>query len=45
MKKFLFGLMACVTLLAASCENNTSEDDTLYEKGIDRNKVEKGNRK
>ncbi len=38
MKKFVFGLLACVTLLAVSCEpSNTAEEDGLYEtQSIDR---------
>ena len=32
MKKIVFGLLACVTLLAVSCEtNSTAEDDSIYE--------------
>jgi len=32
MKKVLFGLMACATLLAVSCESNdTADDDSLYQ--------------
>ncbi|NHF60167.1 hypothetical protein FK220_012485 [Flavobacteriaceae bacterium TP-CH-4] len=32
MKKFVFGVLACVTLLAVSCEpSNTAEEDSLYE--------------
>jgi len=32
MKKVVFGLLACVTLLAVSCEtNNTADDDSLYQ--------------
>lgn len=39
-KRFIFGLLACVTLLAVSCEpNNTSEEDDLYEIGLDKSKV------
>ena len=38
-KRFIFGLLACVTLLAVSCEpNNTAEEDELYEVGIDKSK-------
>lgn len=34
-KKILFGILACVTLLAVSCESSsTSEEDALYEQGI-----------
>lgn len=32
MKKFVFGLLACVTLLAVSCEtSSTADDDNIYE--------------
>lgn len=35
MKKVVFGLLACVTLLAVSCETtDTASDDQLYETGI-----------
>ena len=31
-KRIIFGLLACVTLLAVSCEpNNSAEGDNLYE--------------
>lgn len=41
-KRFIFGLLACVTLLAVSCEpNNTAEEDDLYEVGVDRTKLKK----
>ncbi len=41
MKKFVFGLLACVTLLAVSCEpSNTAEEDQLYEQGIEREDVD-----
>ncbi len=34
-KRILFGLLACVTLLAVSCEPNaTADEDQLYEQGI-----------
>ena len=40
MKKFVFGLLACVTLLAVSCEtNNIAEDDVVYEVGVDKTKI------
>ncbi|WP_430908833.1 hypothetical protein [Maribacter sp. 2-571] len=40
MKKFVFGLLACVTLLAVSCEpSSTAEDEQLYETGIEREYV------
>ncbi|MUH37925.1 peptidase m28 [Zobellia amurskyensis] len=32
MKKLVFGLLACASLLAVSCESsNTADDDSLYE--------------
>lgn len=35
MKRLLFGILACVTLMAASCEpNSTADEDQLYEEGI-----------
>lgn len=41
-KRFIFGLLACVTLLAVSCEpNNTAEEDDLYEVGVDKSKLTK----
>ena len=41
-KRFIFGLLACVTLLAVSCEpNNTAEEDDLYEIGVDKKKLTK----
>ncbi len=39
-KKIIFGLMACLVLVAVSCEpNNTSDEDDLYEVGIRKDKV------
>lgn len=36
-KRFIFGLLACVTLLAVSCEpSNTADEDELYEVGIEK---------
>ncbi len=41
-KRFIFGLLACVTLLAVSCEpNNTAEEDDFYEVGVDKSKLTK----
>lgn len=32
MRKIVFGLLACVTLLAVSCEtSSTADDDSVYE--------------
>ena len=45
MKKVLFGLLACATLLAVSCEtNDIAADDAVYEEGVDRTKVRTNNR-
>jgi hypothetical protein len=41
-KKLIFGLLACVALLAVSCEpNNTADEDDLYEVGVDKSKITK----
>lgn len=46
MKKFVFGLLACVTLLAVSCEtSSTADDDQLYEHGVDKTKIPSQGRK
>ena len=40
-KRIIFGLLACVTLLAVSCEkSNTAAEDELYEVGIDKGSIE-----
>ncbi len=40
MKRLIFGILACVTLMAVSCEpNNTADEDQLYEQGIDKKSV------
>ncbi|WP_373517157.1 hypothetical protein [Pricia sp.] len=40
MKKVVFGLMACATLLIVSCEtNDIANDDQLYEQGVDKTKI------
>ncbi len=42
-KRILFGLLACVTLLAVSCEpNNSADGDPLFEDGVDKTKITKG---
>lgn len=42
MKKLLFGLVACISLMALSCEpNSTAEEDQLYEQGVDKTKITK----
>ncbi|VAW17417.1 hypothetical protein MNBD_BACTEROID03-2850 [hydrothermal vent metagenome] len=40
-KKIMLGLLACVTLLAVSCEpNTTAEEDSLYNtESVDGNKI------
>ncbi len=40
MKRLFFALMACVTLMAVSCEpNSTTDEDQLYEQGIDKKDI------
>ncbi len=42
-KRIIFGLLACVTLLAVSCEpNNNADGDPLFEEGVDKTKITKG---
>ena len=42
MKRLLFGILACVTLMAVSCEpNSTADEDQLYEQGVDKTKITK----
>jgi hypothetical protein len=42
MKRLIFGILACVTLMAVSCEpNSTAEEDSLYEQGLDKTKLKK----
>lgn len=42
MKRLLFCALACATLLAVSCEpNSTSDEDQLYEQGLDKTKIPK----
>ena len=42
MKRLLFGLLACVTLMAVSCDpSSTAEEDQLYEQGIHKDKLVK----
>jgi len=46
MRKFVFGLMACVTLLAVSCEtSDIAADDLVYENGVDKTKLINGDKK
>ncbi|CAM3619606.1 hypothetical protein [Zobellia roscoffensis] len=46
MKKLVFGLLACVALLAVSCESSdVASDDSLYtEEGVDRSKITTSNK-
>ncbi len=42
MKRLLFGILACVTLMAVSCEpNSTTDEDELYEQGVDKNHLDR----
>ena len=46
MKKVVFGLLACATLLTVSCEtNDVAAEDNLYQEGVDRTKITTSNRK
>ena len=38
--RIVFGLMACLLLVAVSCEpNSTAQEDDLYEVGVDKTKI------
>ena len=38
-KRIIFGLLACLTLVAVSCEpNNSADGDPVYE-GVDKSKI------
>lgn len=40
MKRLFFGILACGLLMATSCEpNNTTDEDQLYEQGLDKKNV------
>ena len=39
MKNLVFGLMACFTLLAVSCDSSTTDEDSVYEQGVDKRKI------
>ena len=42
MKRIIFGLLACLTLVAVSCQpNSTADEDQLYEVGLDKTKIPK----
>jgi len=46
MKRLIFGLLACVTLMAVACEpNSTADEDQLYEQGVDKTKIINGDSK
>ncbi len=46
MKKVVFGLLACATLLTVSCEtNDTASVDQLYEQGVDKTQLINGDKK
>ena len=46
MKNLVFGLLACATLLAVSCDSNdVAADDTLYDKGVDKTQLINGDNK
>jgi hypothetical protein len=46
MKRLVFGILACVTLMAVSCEpNNTADEDQLYEQGVDKTKLVNGDKR
>jgi len=39
-KRIIFGLLACVTLLAVSCEpNNSAEGDPIFEEGVEKSDI------
>jgi hypothetical protein len=39
-KRLLFGICTCLILMAAACTpNSTSEDQQLYENGVDKSKI------
>ncbi|MFT4830413.1 MAG: hypothetical protein ACI815_000047 [Psychroserpens sp.] len=42
-KKIFLAVIAATTLLVASCTSSTASDDSLYEQGIDRGVINKGN--
>ncbi|MDO6809007.1 hypothetical protein Q4603_10305 [Zobellia galactanivorans] len=46
MKKLAFGLLACVTLLAVSCEtSDVASDDSVYDNGVDKTQLINGDKK
>ncbi|MBU2972947.1 hypothetical protein [Zobellia sp. B3R18] len=43
MKKLVFGLLACASLLAVSCESSdVASDDSVYEEGVDKTQLING---
>ena len=41
-KKIIFGMLACLSLLAVSCEpNSTADEDQLNEVGIEKSKLDR----
>ena len=39
-KRIVFGLMACLLLVAVSCEpNTTAQEDDLYEVGVEKSDI------
>ncbi len=39
-KRIIFGLMACMMLLAVACEpNSTADEDELYEVGVEKSDI------
>lgn len=41
-KKFLYGFLACMVLIAAACTDD-SADNAVYEQGVDKTKVTTSN--
>ncbi|MCX2719531.1 hypothetical protein [Lentiprolixibacter aurantiacus] len=38
-RKFFYGILTCLILMAAACTESTAEDDQLYELGIDKKEI------
>jgi len=38
-KRTLFGICACLILMAAACTSNSTADDQLYEDGIEKERI------
>ena len=43
-KKFFYGVLACLVLVIAACTNDSANEDTVYEFGIDKMDVDTSNR-